>query len=91
MDAFARGEVIQLRLADTWVDRPDPSWGCDAADYRIKPAPKGVHVLYKNDARWGVFDSQREVAEALASRLRTDEHNKVKNKWTVTSFVEVTT
>lgn len=41
--AHAAGKIIQMKLNnepdDTWDDIPDPGWGLDPDEYRIKPEP----------------------------------------------------
>lgn len=41
--AHAAGKIIQMKLKnepdDTWDDIPDPGWGLDPDEYRIKPEP----------------------------------------------------
>ena len=37
MQAFERGEEIQVECGNSWARVSDPKWNWDAFDYRIKP------------------------------------------------------
>ena len=50
MEAFERGEEIEIRLSltlGTWVKEILPIWNWSEYDYRIKPKPKQVVVIEK--------------------------------------------
>lgn len=68
MTAWADGEIIQLRASKTaeWYDAIDPpSWSFDPENYRIKPLPKKLYV---------VFNGNEEI---LATRLTEEAAQKL--------------
>lgn len=43
--ALAEGKTIQYyNMANTWIDKPDPSFADDTTRYRIKPEPRTFYV-----------------------------------------------
>jgi hypothetical protein len=89
IDAHARGERVEYRQTENseWKEMTSPWWGADPSKYRVKPAPKEVHILYKNDTVWGAYNSRSDANAALTSRTQVEESSNIKNKWEVTTFV----
>lgn len=54
MQAYDRGEAVQLKSPDNWLDVCCPSWNWNENDYRVKPKTKitEIHwVLFEKDGK----------------------------------------
>jgi hypothetical protein len=52
------GGEIECRLkADvTWKDAPSPWWDFGEFDYRAKPEPMVIYIVYQNNVKVGVYE-----------------------------------
>lgn len=68
MTAWATGEIIQLRASKTakWHDVTDPpSWTFDPENYRIKPQPRKLYVIYNGTGEILATRPTEEAAQKL--------------------------
>lgn len=69
VQALAEGKTIQQRTGSgcAWHDVTSVSFGGDPTNYRIKPEPAAVWVLYNKQNRLrGTFESAAEAARFAA-------------------------
>jgi len=53
MQAHAKGKSIQClyhadRVKSLWMDVPQPSWNWSSFDYRVKPEPEEIGILFNS-------------------------------------------
>lgn len=66
VQALADGKQLQLRVEGEWIDLSELDFRWPATDYRIKPEPRKLWVVYRHDGRrFDVCDSEKEAYQSM--------------------------
>ena len=65
MQAYADGKDVQFKTVNGWHDAPSPTPAFDARfEWRVKPEPKEVWIIYDRDGDARETHSSKDEAEA---------------------------
>jgi hypothetical protein len=91
--AFAAGKTIETRAIDgpliDWYDVGNPAFNFYYYQYRVKPEPERMFIIYKNGTRHRVLHTQRDADYALKAYIERDGVYQRKNVWLLKTFEEV--
>jgi hypothetical protein len=83
--ALAAGQQLQLKLATgEWVDVHNPDFSAEPDQYRVKPAPRTVFMLYRQDGSCYGF----RFHEIEAKKVQDDYRIFSGQQMTIVPFVE---